>query len=778
LKCRPLASVVNNDGPLNPFHKDFINVAQIVAEQLAAGFINGSNKAVDISGSSILSNGVQTDPNATDLKTIMAAVRSCFTTMSHCDLLRWLCVQEAAPEKPNIPKGHPPVPQKKALIPGLQTSDGIQVPMTTLTPLGPPHVRVRRNEGLWDVLPPALPFWEQLGLAPAVGRKNVMAFCVYPGSEDLRSQIGIFMDYLGAAFESCKLGAHVRATQIGAFKDGMVPVQLSAEHTLQTAVRAVREACVELGKTLASINWHSKIDFNPAIEDFTKIDNFVIYMINPFGDNHRGLMELCASFWTLYETYRAAVASPSHKVSRPDVVLQVLPIRYIAGLRAPIIMDSAFFQKLTREVYDRCPPAIPDTTASRLPIESGAAVQLEQPLPRKIDFKLQADPPPDLLHEGSNLHLGYAKSNNGEWVSVAWTDGTGKYQASASYCLVGRRTFIDVARVIWQSTLEIMQARRVAWRLCIARAGFLDKEELDGKLHCGLLAKERLLIATAWSMLATSASSLVMITVITSVDPDPPVSVFHDQPTMSSRPGANVAPQTPVGTPRSGVSPDTVLTPAATPNAETGPDVSNDPDAHLVDIGDETWGLILGHRTNVSSSIADYRPSLSAGYLMKSNTTLATALDDHDEADIRRIVLVGVKLVWIGSSPKPAPAPQQQSQPSPMSFQSSFSALSSSPTDIGAGTGLSIPPTPPETSAPGQQPPGQLNTSTSGSSIPKVTADSILRDYLQMYRNLGVLARARGLRGTKRGALPWHVVVALRAVEGLETSYGTMQANS
>jgi mediator of RNA polymerase II transcription subunit 13 len=278
-------------------------------------------------------------------------------------------------------------------------------------------------------------------------------------------------------------------------------------------------------------------------------------------------------------------------------------------------------------------------------------------------------------------------------------------------------------------------------------------------------------------MLATSASPIVMITVIMAVDPEPPVSVFHEQPAVQSKLGAQVASHTPVSTPHSGVSPDTVLTPAATPNTEAGPDVSNDPDAHLVDVGDETWGLILGHRTSVSNSIADYRPSLSTGYLMKSNTASMSLLDDNEESDLKGLILVGVKLVWIGSSPKPVPQPQQGQQPPPLSMQSPFITSASSPTEMAAGATLAIPPTPPATSTPGQQP-WQLNTSTSGSSIPKVTADSILRDYLQIYRNLGMLAKARGLRGTKRGALPWHVVVAMRAVEGLEASYGTMQASS
>ena len=172
------------------------------------------------------------------------------------------------------------------------------------------------------------------------------------------------------------------------------------------------------------------------------------------------------------------------KKARPSLVL---PLHYVTSSHSPVVMDAPFFQKLAREVYDRCPPAAADNSSARLPIQSGAAVQLEQPLPRKIDFKLQAEPPAELLHEGSNLHLGYARSSNNEWVSVAWTDTTGKYQASSNYCLLGGRSFAEVARVIWQSTIEIMQARRVAWRLCIARVGTLEKEELDGELFLLML---------------------------------------------------------------------------------------------------------------------------------------------------------------------------------------------------------------------------------------------------------------------------------------------------
>ena len=82
-------------------------------------------------------------------------------------------------------------------------------------------------------------------------------------------------------------------------------------------------------------------------------------------------------------------------------------------------------------------------------------------------------------------------------------------------------------------------------------------------------------------MLATSASPIVMITVIMSVDPAPPITVFHDNPMLSAKIAGSAAVSTPVGTP--GVSPDAALTPAATPAADAGPDVSNDPDAIEID---------------------------------------------------------------------------------------------------------------------------------------------------------------------------------------------------
>jgi mediator of RNA polymerase II transcription subunit 13 len=45
--------------------------------------------------------------------------------------------------------------------------------------------------------------------------------------------------------------------------------------------------------------------------------------------------------------------------------------------------------------------------------------------------------------------------------------------------------------------------------------------------------------------------------------------------------------------------------------------------------------------------------------------------------------------------------------------------------------------------------------------------ETVLREILQMYRDLATLARARGTRTVQRSAMPWHIATAVRAQEAL-----------
>ena len=165
------------------------------------------------------------------------------------------------------------------------------------------------------------------------------------------------------------------------------------------------------------------------------------------------------------------------------------------------------------------------------------------------------------------------------------------------------------------------------------------------------------------------------------------------------------------------------LTPTNTLNAETiatSPTVSG---GNLIDINDETWAIILAHRSNVSTNLSEYRSSLASGLLVKrleDNSYHPSPLPIHEE--IRGPFCVALDLLRICNSSGNG------------SNNGSNSAVASSALHILGPRGC----------------------------------DHMLREILFMYGSLGLLAKYRGMRDTRGGLIPWHVVMVTRGIKVLE----------
>jgi mediator of RNA polymerase II transcription subunit 13 len=402
-----------------------------------------------------------------------------------CNLVMYASIFDVIPDQSKQPRtGLPkhPVPSTRSdvNISGMTTIfDLTRVLLITITGhpirLPVPHIRVRRNDNLWDLLSPAIPFWETLGLAPAGGPKNLETYTIYPLNDDLKSYAGRFMSELGISYEVLKLGTHTRGTLLPEADSDLVPWNLPQSFTPDDVKTSLCQTCMELGKALAAI---SRVRFMKS-QQSGPWETIVIYIINPF-DGFPAFSTIVSGFWTLFNTYRKSV-SPSFHSRQADLVLQIIPISFVADPDQIVVSQSPSIHNLAREVYNRCPPASQNPDPAGLSIYPATSIQLSEALPRKISFELTADPPSNIMHENSQLHVGYARSKSGNWVTAAYTDNTGRYQAVVSYCLSGSRTFSEVAEEIWQTSLDIMQARRVNWRLCISKAGLMENEELTGK---------------------------------------------------------------------------------------------------------------------------------------------------------------------------------------------------------------------------------------------------------------------------------------------------------
>jgi mediator of RNA polymerase II transcription subunit 13 len=531
---------------------------------------------------------------------------------------------------------------------------------------------------------------------------------------------------LQIAYEGCRLGNHIRTDTIPEFESGLVPCKVSHPISSRSAFGALRETCSKLGKLLSAKHAQMR-----GGDEGRKIDAFVIYMVDPFEDTS-AVWELCSAFWNLFQTYGQGPSARADMVPKPDLVLQIIPIKYIASFDVPVILEPSTYAGLAREVYDRCPPSAPSRDKTPLSIYAAPSFQLEEAIPRGIPFRLNSEPPQDLLRENSYIHLGYAISLDGSWITAAWTDNCGKSRTVVSYNL-GTRPFGEIAKEIWQTTIEILQARRVTWRVCIAKCGVMDRDECE-----------------AWTSLTSCPTQVNLFITLLSVDPNPPLKFTPTMPpTNTSNTGAAQT-NTPGSTPQPGISPDPhSLTPAATPSADNTTDPTSDPDARLVDLTDESWGIILSHRLHNTNSTVEFRPCLISGLLVKRGQTPQTSSSPAPDPE-RGPIVVGVNIIWVGAvnstraAASPFPPATDGVSPSGVGLSGQTPASPAVDRDR-PGTSLMWTPTP------------QM----------RATAENLLKEVLAQFRALGVLAKLKGVRGSRMGTVPWHVAVAKRGVEGL-----------
>ncbi|PTB77810.1 hypothetical protein M440DRAFT_1224306 [Trichoderma longibrachiatum ATCC 18648] len=461
-----------------------------------------------------------------------------------------------------------------------------------------PHLEVQRADTKLSVLPSAVSFWESLGLSPSSGSKNINAICVFPGWPGMGDNVQTFLDRVKSVYEFLKLGTF-EIMPLGADMDpGLLPYEVDRITTSPDAtVTGHGSAMIESLEALRGL--------------FTNLSvtetNFVVYFVYS-PDNPGTIIESCLAFQRFFETYQKILATRKEPPQN-ELVLQLVSADMLSSPTALVVTPTSELIRLCIETYDRC-----TLFGGSMP---APAIRLEQLLPRIIDFKLTTNPSASLIRENSCIHVAYAQSVDERWVTAAWTDDRGNQQATAAYCLARKgkspsRNMNDVAHEIWETTLELISAWKVLWRVIITKCGPMPQHEMD-----------------FWVDLARTEINAKVTVALLTVDTNPSLQLL---PPVVRLPPPTAALHTPVSTPQPNVlSPEQIATPAtpareanmtaATPSGDGGaPNTSTadaDSDAILVDVTDQTWGAIAGHRLSNSTSILEVQPALISGYLIK-----------------------------------------------------------------------------------------------------------------------------------------------------------------
>ncbi|CAL3962480.1 unnamed protein product [Diplocarpon coronariae] len=554
-----------------------IATAQILADQAISGTLRLPDTA---------SNETYMLPDTTSatrrlMYSLSQALKSCLTDGNTCTMRSFLDIQ-----------GIPVLNQALRLPPRPMQNPrgpiGQDARPNNPFPIPPPQLEVRRSETRMSILPASVPFWENLGLGPSRGTKDVNAVCVYPNLDGLARYASTFLDQMKSVYESSRFGAHDRLAS-KEIDNGLLPfaIDILPQNKMQN-LTVLREIVSRLSRNLASLTAGEK--------------NHVVYFVYPV-DNKVLLVHICSAFQHLFNLYRKALSERRTSPTN-ELVLQLIPMDFIASPTSLAVPLPLKYFHLSMEVYDRCI----DFSSST----SSPAIMLEQPLPRTIDFKLSLNPSASLLQENTCLHIAYAQSIDDRWITAAWTDNRGTRQMTASYCL-GRKNepistpFMDVANEIWETTLQVISSKNIHWRIIIARVGVMDNTELD-----------------FWTGLASTESNAQISLTLVTVQTNPSLRLLPAPVTLTPNGSTAQTVFTPVSTPQalqsSIGSPDTVTTlTRGVPSSSTPVEalVEPDSDARLVDHTDQSWGAVLSHRLNNSNSLVETNPALISGYLLK-----------------------------------------------------------------------------------------------------------------------------------------------------------------
>ncbi|KAG6013059.1 hypothetical protein E4U54_007130 [Claviceps lovelessii] len=584
----PLSVLLSDPEPLSLelslSDEDLIQVAQILTEQAATGTLHLCTTAADVTSSSIVEQNHQSllIEARVSMQLLREVVSPYLPGSASVRLKGFLDIQDA-PLLIQQPTRFQPRP-----IPGRDANAEQQKRPSNLYQIPSPHLEVRRSDAKLSILPSAITFWESLGLAPSSGSKEITAVCIFPGWKGMKDNAKTFLGRVKSVYEVLKLGSMDNMVLSPDMDDGILPYEVDRISTSPDATMTGH------GSALVS----SLEVLRGALSSLGVSDTNVVVFFVYSPSNPGSIVEACAAFQRFFDSYQKELLAKKDPVAN-ELVLQLVSADVLSSPTSVVVTPSQDLVKLCMETYDRC-------TLFGGPMPA-PAIRLEQALPRIIDFKLNHAPSASLIRENSCIHVAYAQTVDERWITAAWTDDRGNQQATASYCVrrKGRpasRSTSEVAHEIWDSTLDLVSAWKVHWRIIITKCGPMDQSEVE-----------------FWIDLARTEIKASVTMILMTVDTNPSLQLI---PPVVKLPQVSVPfYTTPVSTPQAAnmvVSPE----PSATPGgpggpAEPGAADAADTDAILSDVTDQTWGAVVGHRLNSSASVLDPHPALVSGYLIK-----------------------------------------------------------------------------------------------------------------------------------------------------------------
>ncbi|SJL01409.1 uncharacterized protein ARMOST_04731 [Armillaria ostoyae] len=331
-----------------------------------------------------------------------------------------------------------------------------------LEKLESPMLLVGKGDAVIQISPPALRFWDKLGLGPRSGKKDIQAFVVFDSlQEQMSDKISEWLVNLRTVYE----GKHFGTVSFGQSQfceqdmNGVVPIRYDST----------------LRKTLDAFIAGSSSPPRTSTIVFIVTSITTMTLLSPI-------------LRQLFSVVRKASAS------HPQMLFHFVPEQILYS------ESNSQVEDLCGSVYDRILVPVVRSMSRKLSSAGEVTKFLEDPafvLARTSEESkvVYSGPKADatamilgVMDKGTFLHVGYGVSECGKWIFASCNDQRGdghdlgvwltsKGGGEANEGEVDEMTFL--VHKVWDFTARFAKKANIEWRIVIAKLGSMGEAELD-----------------------------------------------------------------------------------------------------------------------------------------------------------------------------------------------------------------------------------------------------------------------------------------------------------
>ncbi|KAK0467791.1 mediator complex subunit 13 C-terminal-domain-containing protein [Desarmillaria tabescens] len=333
------------------------------------------------------------------------------------------------------------------------TSNGSE---SRLEKLEAPMLLVGKGDAVIQVSPPALRFWDKLGLGPRSGKKDIQAFVVFDSTQEQMSDkvsewlINFRTIYEGKHFGKVLLGQSQFCEQD---MNGVVPIRYDSA----------------LRKTLDAF-----IAGSSPPPPRTSIVVFIVTSITT-------MTLLSHTLRQLFSIVRKASAS------HPQMLFHFIPEQTLYSEFKHLLRGPVQFVPVVRSMSRKLSSAGEVTKF----LEDPAFVLARTPEESKVVYSgPKADATAMILgvmDKGTFLHVGYGLSECGKWIFASCNDQRGDghdlgvwlTSKGGGEANEGEDEMTFLVHKVWDFTARFAKKANIEWRIVIAKLGSMGEAELD-----------------------------------------------------------------------------------------------------------------------------------------------------------------------------------------------------------------------------------------------------------------------------------------------------------